>query len=81
VRKEHGYLGEVWQRGFSESRIEDRESFARHREYVAANPVKAGLADSSEEYPYCFTYLAKRKAAGAEALDCTRSDGTAEAMP
>jgi hypothetical protein len=53
----------------------------RHREYIAANPVKAGLADSPEEYPYCFTYLAKRKAAGAEALDCTRSDGTAEAMP
>ncbi|MDR3718597.1 MAG: transposase [Bryobacteraceae bacterium] len=81
VRKEHGYWGEVWQRGFSESRIEDRESFERHREYIAANPVKAGLAGSPEEYPYCFTYLAKRKAAGAEALDCTRSDGTAEAMP
>ncbi len=23
VRKEHGYWGEVWQRGFSESRVED----------------------------------------------------------
>ena len=81
VRKEHGYWGEVWQRGFSESRIEDRESFVRHREYIAANPVKAGLADSPEEYPYCFTYLAKRKTAGAKALDCTRSDGTSEDVP
>jgi len=81
VRHEHGYWREVWQRGFRESRIEDRERFVRHGEYIAANPVKAGLADPPEEYPYCFTCLAKRKTAGAEALDCTRSDGTAEAMP
>jgi putative transposase len=26
VRKEFGYLGEVWQRGFSEVRIDDRQS-------------------------------------------------------
>ena len=81
LKKEHGYMGEVWQRGFSESRVEDQQGFVRHREYIAANPVKAGLAESPEAYPYCFANLAKRKAAGAEALDCTRSDGTAEAMP
>jgi putative transposase len=69
LKKEYNYLGEVWQRGFSETRIEDRQSFLRHREYIAANPVKAGLAASPEEYPYCFTYLAKGKPAGAKALD------------
>ncbi len=67
LRKEFGYLGEVWQRGFSEVRIDDRQSFLRHREYIAQNPVKAGLAGSPEEFPYCFTYLAKRKAAGLKA--------------
>ena len=45
LKKEYGYLGDVWQRGFSETRVEDRETFVRHRAYIAANPVKAGLAD------------------------------------
>lgn len=31
------------------------------------NPVNAGLVDSPEKYPYCFQFLAKKKAAGAEA--------------
>ncbi len=67
LKKEYGYMGEVWQRGFSKTRVEDRQSFLRHREYIAANPVKSGLVDSPEEYTYCFRYLAKKKAAGAKA--------------
>jgi len=66
LKKESGYLGEVWQRGSSEMRVDDRGSFLRYRDYIAQNPVKAGLVDSPEEFPYCFTYLAKQKAAGAE---------------
>jgi len=56
------------QGGFSEARVENRQSFLAHREYIAANPVKEGRADSPEKFPYCFGYLAKRKAAGAKAL-------------
>ena len=67
LKKEFGYVGEVWQPGFSEVRVEDRESFLRHREYIAQNPVKAGLVDSPERFPFCFAYLANRKAAGAKA--------------
>ncbi len=67
LKREFGYSGEVWQPGFSEVRVRDRHSFLQHRKYIAENPVKAGLVESSEEYPYCFTYLAKRKAAGAKA--------------
>ncbi len=40
LKKRFGYSGEVWQRGFSEVRVEDRESFLQHREYIAQNPVK-----------------------------------------
>jgi hypothetical protein len=29
------------------------------------NPVKAGLVDSLEQYPYCFQFLANKKAKGA----------------
>ena|SRR5215831_17004181 len=60
LKKELGYLGEVWQRGFSEVRVHDRQSFLRYREYIAQNPVKAGLVDSPETFPYSFTYCAKR---------------------
>jgi hypothetical protein len=35
-----------------------------HRDYIVRNPVKAGLVDSAEQYPYCFTYLARKKAQG-----------------
>jgi putative transposase len=61
LKKEYGYLGEVWQRGFSEERVENRESFFEHRRYIAANPVKAGLCASPEQFAYCFTYLAQTK--------------------
>ena len=63
LKKEHGYLGEVWQMGFSEVRIVDQKSFLRHREYISGNPVKAGLAEAPDEYRCCFTYLARVKAA------------------
>ena len=61
LKKEFGYSGEVWQRGFSEVQVLDRSSFKTHREYIAQNPVKARLASSPEEYPYCFASLAKKK--------------------
>jgi putative transposase len=46
LKRESGYAGEVWQRGFSDLRIEDREAFLRYRDYIAQNPVKRGLATS-----------------------------------
>ena len=62
LKREFQYLGEVWQPGFSETRAEDEKSIGRYREYIAQNPVKAGLVDSPEHYPYCYSYLAKKKA-------------------
>lgn len=62
LKRDFGYLGEVWQQGFSETRADDEKSFKRYREYIAQNPVKAGLAKSPEQYPYCYGYLAKQKA-------------------
>jgi putative transposase len=67
VKKELGYAGEVWQRGFSEVRVDGRQSFERHREYIAQNPVRAGLARPGESYPWCFETLRAKKDAGAKA--------------
>jgi putative transposase len=61
VKRENGYTGEVWQRGFSDHRVQDADSFAHHRLYIAENPVKAGLAASLHEFPWCFRSLARQK--------------------
>src|SRR5664280_3050393 len=34
LKKEFRYSGEVWQRGFSEVRVDDRGSFLQHWEYI-----------------------------------------------
>jgi putative transposase len=65
AKKELGYQREIWQKGFSDERVWDRESFLRHRSYIDDNPVKAGLAKSAEEYPYCSAYFRKLKASRA----------------
>jgi len=58
---EFGFKGEVWQRGFTEVQVMNKQSFEAHRAYIGENPVKAGLAANAEEYPFCFRYLAGRK--------------------
>lgn len=61
--KELGLEGEIWPPGFSEVRVLDRKSFLAHKKYIDENPVKAGLAKSAEEYPYCSAYFRKKKKA------------------
>jgi putative transposase len=61
IKKEFGYEGEVWQRGYSEAQADSRQTFSSYQQYIAQNPVKAGLAASSSEYPYCYTHLAQKK--------------------
>ena len=39
----------------------NKQNFETHRAYIAENPVKAGLAASTEEYPFCFCSLARKK--------------------
>jgi putative transposase len=55
------YKGEVWQRGFTEEQVLNKETFEAHRAYIAGNPIKAGLVASAEEFPFCFAFLAHRK--------------------
>jgi putative transposase len=65
AKKEFGIQYQVWQRGFSEVRIADRDSFLAHKLYIQNNPVKAGLVNSPEEFPYSSAYLRKKKLAKA----------------
>ncbi|MDR3741155.1 MAG: transposase [Terracidiphilus sp.] len=59
---EFGFAGEVWQRGFSEEQVMNRIAFEKYRDYIAKNPVKAGLVVGREEYPFCYGTLANAKA-------------------
>ena len=42
----------VWQRGFTDHRIRDREDFIAHRSYIHHNPVRSRLCQRPEDYPY-----------------------------
>ena len=61
ISQEFGYHGEVWQRGFTEVQVMNNQNFEAHRAYIAENPVKAGLAATTGQYPFCFCYLARKK--------------------
>ena len=43
----------VWQRGYSEVRILSAPEFFTREQYIHQNTVRAGLAQTAEEYPYC----------------------------
>ncbi len=81
LKREFAFSGEVWQRGFADARICDRQSFAKHSEYIRQNPVKAGLVDAPEKFPYSFHYLTQQKVAGAKAREFAAPNGTTEVVP
>jgi len=66
AKKELGFSGEIWQRGYSDVQILDDRSLQQHRDYIDNNPVKAGLANSPGEYPFGTAYLKKQKSAEAK---------------
>jgi putative transposase len=50
--RELGFHAPVWQKGFSEIRVLDVESFHNFAKYIWNNPVKRGLVERAEEYVY-----------------------------
>jgi len=42
----------IWQRGFTDRRMRDRDDFLTHRAYIHHNPVRARLAQQPEDYLY-----------------------------
>jgi len=56
VGREFGFRSPIWQRGFSEVRIYDSDAFARVQEYLAQNPVRGGLVQKPEDFPYSSAY-------------------------
>lgn len=42
----------IWQRRFWEHLIRDEDDFRKHMDYIHFNPVKHGLVEKPEEWPY-----------------------------
>jgi putative transposase len=47
-----GRSGALWQRGYFDHVIRGEADYRRYLEYMLANPVRAGLAERVEEYPW-----------------------------
>ena len=47
-----GFRPPVWERGFSEVRVNDSEATDRIREYILMNPVRRRLVLCASDYPY-----------------------------
>jgi len=52
VKKELGLAGERWQTSFHDRRVRDAAECQRFRTYIHQNPVRRGLVDVAERYPY-----------------------------
>jgi len=76
AKKELGFCGEIWQRGYSGVQVLNDASFQQHRHYIDQNPVNAGLVSNAEEYLFGTAYLKKRKQAS-----IATNDGTTKIVP
>jgi putative transposase len=84
AKRELGWKGEVWVRGFSDHRIRDDEDFRIHFAYIARNPVKARLVESPGEYLYSSAngqFELDPFPRGLKPQFYLDSSGTAEAVP
>jgi len=82
VKKEFGFKGEIWQRGFSDVQVRDDAAFRAHQLYIYNNPVKAGMARTAEEYPHGSLHLRKLKEQGLKpGTEVEAVDGPTEVVP
>jgi REP-associated tyrosine transposase len=50
--RQHGHRGPFWQKGFFDHVLRSAESYRLKWEYVRQNPVRAGLVQRPEDWPY-----------------------------
>jgi len=52
VKKQLNNRSEIWQRSFTEHRIQDARDYAQHVDYIHQNPIRRRLCKRAEEFPY-----------------------------
>jgi putative transposase len=84
AKKDLGWNGEVWQKGFSDHRIRDARDYSEHIQYIRQNPVRARLCGTAEEFPYSSAHVGFELDSAPEGLkpeSSTTLCGAAEAAP
>ena len=81
ARTELGLNCEIWQRGFSDVRVNDDRSFRAHQRYIYNNPVKGRLAATPEGFPYSSLYLRRLKTQGLKPKTKEELAGTTKIVP
>jgi putative transposase len=82
--RELRFRAPVWQKGFSEVRVNEREACMGVREYIHANPVKRFLVAAGTDYPYSSAHSEFELDAPPQRLKARLEGaafGIAEAMP
>ena len=51
--RQEGISAPHWQKGFFDHVLRSEESYAEKWDYVARNPVRAGLVEAPENWPFC----------------------------
>jgi putative transposase len=52
AKGELGFGGEIWEKSFHDRRVRDWQEYCAFQQYIHLNPVKKGLAELAEQYPY-----------------------------
>ncbi len=56
--RELGFRVPIWQKGFSEIRVNEPEAYSGMHEYIHANPVNRFLVTTGADYPYSSAHSA-----------------------
>jgi len=75
--REHGFVfSAVWQQRYYDRRVRDANEFAEFSRYIRQNPVRKGLVENAEDYP--FSSAGKRGGLpGLKPLDFNKNCGNA----
>src|SRR5947209_2227126 len=52
VGKELERMMDIWERGYIDHRVRDIRDYETHVRYIRENPVRGGLAETNEAFPY-----------------------------
>jgi putative transposase len=53
AKRAFGWKDAIWQTSFVDRRIRDAEEYAKYRQYIRNNPLRRGLAQKPEDFPFC----------------------------
>ena len=58
AKRELEWKWDVWQPGFTDHRVRDKEDWKWHLEYIRTNPIKAHLVEDPAPYEFGFPNIA-----------------------